>query len=400
MDFKNRQSYKEEDEPTNRLSCLAHEIGLDILSRLPIKSVIQSRFACRSWNLLSHDPRLVHMHMSMALIYQRVCLIFHSNYPLRNQLHFLEVLDVDDNQIVRKIGTPFADSMPEFSVIGSVNGLLCLIDSLSADSIYIYNPFTRDYKVLPKSIEFQEQIVMFGFGFHPITKEYKLIKIVYYPNVNNLKIARKCSRLMTSHRSDVQIYNLGTNEWRSMGEAPYRLEKRSSPGVLVSGRLHWMSQMAKYTRIIVSFDLSNDSFREIPNPDTGHLIWTSSHVAVLGGCLSAATHSGNGALDIWVMKEYGVQESWVKMFTLGAYSPRTTGPELQNGCLSWHNFFAGNSVRILCVMETGEILVEYNGGILVCYNPDSGKFKNLSFQGMPKIFQTTVHVGSLNPVPF
>lgn len=166
-----------------------------------------------------------------------------------------------------------------------------------------------------------------------------------------------------------------------------------------------MSQLAKYTsrpgRIIVSFDLSNDSFREIPNPDSGALKWTSSHLAVLGGFLSAATHLGNGALDIWVMKEYGIPESWVKMFTLGAYSPRIIGPELQNGGVSLHNFLGGNSVRILCVMKTGEILVEYKGGTLVCYNPDTGEFKNLTFQGMPSNFQTIVHVGSLNPVvPF
>ncbi|KAL2458313.1 F-box protein [Forsythia ovata] len=407
-EFKKRKCNKEEDKPTNWLSCLPHEIVLDILSRLPIKSVFQFRFACRSWQLLSHDPHLVSMHMSRALIDQRLCLIFHCDYPIRNQLHFVEFSDVDDCEIVRKIDTPFASSMPEFSVIGSCNGLLCLVDSLLASSIYIYNPFTRDYKVLPKSIEFQDQIVIFGFGFHPVTKEYKVIKIVYYPSAYNLDNPRHFRRLtyFNSRRSDVQIYNLCTNEWRSIGEIPYRLEKRSSPGVLASGRLHWMSQCGKFNgrrdRIIVSFDLSDDSFRNIPKPDSGALrSWLSSYVAVLGGCLCAFVPLplGNGAMDIWVMKEYGVQDSWVKEYTIGPnYSPSFIGPEFQKSYSIWRNYLNGKLVRILCLLKNGEILLEYKGGSLVSYNPDSGMFKNHTFQGMPRLFRTTVLVGSFNPV--
>ncbi|CAA2979071.1 F-box At3g07870-like [Olea europaea subsp. europaea] len=415
MDFeiaiKKRKCYKEDeeedDQPLNRLSCLPHDIALDILSRLPIKSVIQFRFSCRSWNFLSRDLQLVDMHMSRALICQRLCLIFHSDYPIRNQLHFVEFSDVDDNEIVRKIDTPFAVSMPEFNVIGSCNGLLCLIDSLFSDSIYIYNPFTRDYKLLPKFVEFENQIVIFGFGFHPITKRYKVIKIVYYPSVYNLEIPRHVRRFthMSSRRSDVQIYNLGTDKWRSIGQAPYRLEKRSSLGVLVSGKLHWMSHWGKYNgrrnRIIVSFDLSDDSFQEIPGPNTGNLrSLMNCHVAVLGGCLCAVlpSYGGNGGHDIWVMKEYGVKESWVKEFTLGVYSPRFIRPDMQKSYQIWRKFLGGRLVRIVCLLKSGDILVEYRGGTLVSYNPDSGMFKNIAFQGMPKMFQTIVHIGSLYPV--
>ncbi|CAA2981118.1 F-box At3g07870-like isoform X2 [Olea europaea subsp. europaea] len=211
--------------------------------------------------------------------------------------------------------------------------------------------------------------------------------------------------LKNTRKSDVQIFNLGNNEWRSIGEAPYRLEKRSSPpGILVSGRLHWMSQRGNYNgrreRIIVSFDLVDDSFQEIPRPDTGTLrSWANDHLAVLGGCLSAAVPSslGNGALDIWVMKEYGVKDSWVKDFTLGAYSPTLILAELREPYWIWKSFLGRRFVQIICLLKNGDILVEYRG-TLASYNPDSGIFKEVSFQGMPRLFQTTVHIGSLNPV--
>ncbi|KAL2547741.1 F-box protein [Forsythia ovata] len=410
MDFqrelKKQKCDKEEgDQPTNLISCLPDEIALEIFSRLPIKSVLQSRFACRHWRLLTHDPYLVNMHLSQALISQRLCLILHSDDPIRNQLHFAEFSDVGDIQTVRKIDTPFASSMPEFSIIGSCNGLLCLVDSLLSDTIYIYNPFTRDYKVLPNSTVFEDQNVIFGFGFNPINKDYKVIKIVYYHKTYNLDILMPSRRLMdiSSQRSDVQIYNLGSNEWRSIGEAPYIIDKRSLPGVLVSGRLHWLSRLGKYNgrynRIIISFDLSDDSFREIPKPG-GSKIWVHFIVVVLGCCLSVAVPlpGGNGAVEIWVMKEYGVQESWVKEFTLGAYIPRFIHPQFQRSFRLRKNFLTVKLLRNLCLLKNGEILVEYRGGNLVSYNRDTRIFKELSFRGMSRLYQTTVHVGSLYPV--
>ncbi|KAL2518383.1 F-box protein [Abeliophyllum distichum] len=207
--------------------------------------------------------------------------------------------------------------------------------------------------------------------FHPVTKEYKVIKIVYYRSAYNLEKPSHFQRLT--------------------------LEKKSSPGVLVNGRLHWMSQWGRY---ILSFDLADDSFQEIPIPDQTLRSWMNCHLSVLGGYLSAALPSrgGNRALDIWVMKEYGVQESWVKEFNLGAYSQGFIPPELQKPYRIWKNFLGRRLVRIICLLKTGDILVEYRGGTLVSYNPVSGMFKNLSFQGMPRLFQTTVHVGSLYPV--
>lgn len=82
---------------------------------------------------------------------------------------------------MRKINTPFCTSLPDqFNVLGSCNGLLCLSDVLHNDPLYIYNPFTGKHKEVPKSRQFQEQKIVAGFGFHPITSEYKVVKMVYY----------------------------------------------------------------------------------------------------------------------------------------------------------------------------------------------------------------------------
>ncbi|KAL2466526.1 F-box protein [Abeliophyllum distichum] len=138
----------------------------------------------------------------------------------------------------------------------------------------------------------------------------------------------------------------------------------SSIGVLVNGRLHWMSQWGKYNRhrdrIIVSFDLSDDSFRKILKPDSEALrSWMSSYVDVLGGCLCAFVPlpPGNGAIDIWVMKEYGMQVSLVKEYTIGPnYSPRYIDLEFRKSYSIWRNNLSGKLVKIPCLLKNGKIL--------------------------------------------
>ncbi|GMP53670.1 hypothetical protein CsSME_00019067 [Camellia sinensis var. sinensis] len=49
--------------------------------------------------------------------------MFHSYDPIRKQLCFAELSD-PNNQIVRKLSTPFSDVLlPEVNIIGSCNGL-------------------------------------------------------------------------------------------------------------------------------------------------------------------------------------------------------------------------------------------------------------------------------------
>ena len=158
---KKRNCKLEDDEPRSGMESLPPDIALDVLSRLPITSLMQSRFVNRAWNMLSYDPNLVSMHLSRASK-NKPCLVFHCDYPIRNHLYFVELSDLE-NGIVRKIQTPFSDVMSELGVIALCNGLSCLSDSLYGDPLYIYNPFTREYKELPKSRQCEDQEVVFGF---------------------------------------------------------------------------------------------------------------------------------------------------------------------------------------------------------------------------------------------
>ncbi|XP_019162780.1 PREDICTED: F-box protein At3g07870-like [Ipomoea nil] len=400
MDYsKESQSKKQkcrsgENHPRDDMASLPREVSLDIISRLPITSLMRFRSVCKSWHNLSHDHQLVHLHLSRTSN-DNPCLIFHCNYPIRNWLYFvlLSGHDDDDEQVVRRIDPPFAASMSDFNVVGSCAGLLCLSDSLFHSSLFIYNPFTGNHKELPKSITFQhrEQRVVSGFGFHSISKQYKVVKIVYY--ATDPRYYRPSGRVGTHcfNQSDVQVLSLDSTNWRSIGEAPYWLEFGST-GVLVNGRLHWLRRNAGYylDGSIASFDLAEERFQDIPKPYFGEII----SLMVLQGCLSGVTFN-NRCFKIWVMKEYERKESWVKQFTIeSSLMPRFSYPKLPYKL--WKDVLCIPVVRVLCLMKNGELLIQCKGVGLIAYNPQSGVFRHLDFPGLPNIFLTIVHLASLN----
>lgn len=366
---------------------------MDILSKLSLTSLVQFKLVCKAWSAMAHDPLLVDMHISGSSGPANSCLILHCDSPIRNQLYFVDLVADDEVNKVRKLYAPFQSKMPEFDVVGSCNGLLCLADTLFHDQLYVYNPLSLDQVQLPKSNKYPEQEAIFGFGFHPKTREYKLVKIVYYRNKLN---AHKPARRIVYSQSDVQVFTLGASAWRSLGKVSYQFVRRSSEA-LVNGRLHWVTRPRRYnpTRRLISFDLADEQFKEIPKPDCGGLNQCNYHLTVLNGCLAAAVMWNYGKVDIWVMKEYNMKESWVNQYTIGAYTPKALKHNLERP--AWKQVASnGRNVRVIRVLENGEVLLEYRSRVLVSFNPKNGKFKDLAFQAIPKWFQTVAHVGSFN----
>ena len=85
-----------------------------------------------------------------------------------------------------------------------------------------------------------------------------------------------------------------------------------------------------------------------------------TYLGVLGNDLSMIYHPLTTHADVWVMKEYGVKESWTKMFNFKCVGYSFFGPHF-------------------CMSSEGEILFKNGSNIIIC-NPkdDSMRFQEVT----------------------
>ncbi|GKV46405.1 hypothetical protein SLEP1_g53392 [Rubroshorea leprosula] len=374
------------DDPSSRamvqidLHLLPREILFEILSSLPITSLIHFKTTSHAGYDLIADPRLPPMFRN-RVSNSNPCLILF-NYNIHTippyQLYFVDSEDCSGR--VTKIDPPHHSEVN--NLVGSCNGLLCLSligGSSESHSLLIYNPFVGDSVRVPLANRFPNRSEVFGFGFHPRTGEFKVVRIGWYPVLDVEEV---------DDESMVQVFTIGTTEWRKKGALPPQLMGEiEPPDALVEGSLHWVTDvgMGGVGLIfgIISFELADEVFEEIPHPPCQRFVSLPYSLSVLNGCLSAARLVDDLHFDVWVMKQYHVKESWVKQFSFDPYFP--------GECPSRLSIFS----TVICALKNGEILLQNGGSSLVAYDPVENRVKTLQMSGLPKDFLSLPFLPSL-----
>lgn len=349
------------------MSSLPTEIITDVLLRLPVRTLLRFRCVSKPWCFLIDGPDFIKHHLRRSIDTDT-----NTSLILRH-VHFYSVDFDSQDSVYLDLPVNFSSYITE--MLGSCNGLVCVCDD---NYIAFWNPSTRKHHALPVSpVQISGfKILVYGFGYDEINDDYKLLRIVQYVNEND-----------GSYKSEVVIFSLRMNEWRKIEDFPYHLCYRREWGVFVSGALHWavtpLSPSSEKV-VIVAFDLESEKYRVVPHPD-GVDNNTYMNVGVLGGCLSVICSCFRVGLSIWVMKEYGVKESWVKLISIA--------PDVIS-------YFA--YVRPLAYSKDGNaILLERelpDGVKLIWYDLKKKTVKNAKFRGVPKSFEAMFFVGSLVPL--
>ncbi|OVA09253.1 F-box domain [Macleaya cordata] len=320
-------------------STLPEELTSEILSRLSVKLVSRFKSVCKAWRTLITDPVFIKLHLNRATT------------TAANNVHGryyqpLFALTRDYYSIINGYGYGRMKS-PIEEVIGFCNGLLCFIGIERA--IILWNPSIREYQILPDpSTQFRRLRrlqVGWGFGFHPKTGEYKVIRIAPIHT-------RKQNR---GRLSEVKVYTVGSGSWRELENIPYRLydESRSPQAqqALINGVLHWCQCSSETsTNVILSFDIADEQFREVPRPVFGEGPARIRNLGVLRGCLSMLVERQKMSLgsvyEVWVMEDYGLKESWTKK-------------------INFSSSILGYNFRPWRLLDNGEILYRIGGGNMI-----------------------------------
>ncbi|KAI8002254.1 F-box protein CPR1 [Camellia lanceoleosa] len=242
-------------------------------------------------------------------------------------------------------------------------------------SCILMNPSTKQSRKLPKSSFSKPKFHLnsYGLGHDSSNNDYKVVRISHHDQDAN------CADNMVS------VYTLRMNLWRRIEDSPYDHKlHRPSRGILVRGALHWIFVNgarhwfassfvgSNNLTVIASLDLTYENFGDVPSPVDEFVLF--EELSVLRGCLCILVSRCDGCKEVWVMKEYGVKDSWTK-FTIN------------HGCFPL--------CKALCLSKTGEFLLGICQKKLIFYNPQEKKIKRLVVQACPNNFVAGTYVESL-----
>ncbi|KAL1537263.1 F-box protein CPR1-like isoform X2 [Salvia divinorum] len=315
---------------------LPEEIIREILLRLPPKALLRFRSVSRSWRSLIDTKQFIQLHLHHSLRSNtNLTLLVDSPRFYYVDLDSFKQLQVGDARI------------ESFSVTGSCDGLVLLIPT--SGDIFLWNPAIRKQLKLAaqppipdRFFRFEYAQAIFALGYDSKHDDYKVVRV-------NQAAADRDGNTFTT---ETTIYSLKANSWKKAKDFPYLLPRDTSRwGIYLNGALHTVAKHGgKPAMVIMAFDLGKEEHRELPLPEySGGAIRGFESVEVLGGCLAAVVPGKKCSTEIWLMKEYGVKQSWMKLLRFEppprgdlrplAYS-KSGGEVLLNDdgmCLSWYD---------------------------------------------------------------
>ncbi|KAG5541501.1 hypothetical protein RHGRI_021356 [Rhododendron griersonianum] len=331
------------------------DIFFDILSRIPVKSLLQSRSVSKSWLRVIDHPFLAAMHASRCAAEEPNTLLKIPHCAAHNQkpLTFHEVRE--HRRSLRATDIPIAtfSDWSRCTPMGSCNGLLCFACHKDKQCLVLSNPLRNVFFVLPKAaIDDSEEdyLVSCGLGFDASTSSYKVVRIL-------------CS-LAGPDTSRVEVHRVGTSSWEEITEVPpYPVHGKA---VFAHGVLHWLVSpfvqdfSACTTDSIVAFDVGEERFRLTPpHPTYQSRNTTLFQLLDLKGDLGMADLSSQERIDVWVMMEdFGKNLEWVREYRIEMQAP-------------WGRVNNGHVQVIGLWGENGEIMMKTDEGFFI-YSAKTG----------------------------
>ena len=293
---------------------LPYDIVLNIMERLPVKSVIRFRSVSKSLDSSVQNHDFISKHLNINKNNLENGYVIHKPSWEASRLIYSSPPDTSvftvafDRTLDRisEVGFPLKFISNFAQIVGSCNGILCL--AISANIIFLWNPSIRKYKKLPNTCLEKLEYVKLGFAYHSENDDYKVVRI-------------SCSSL---HIREIEVYTLRSDSWRRVGISSTNNvilchDNLLVPAPMVGGALHWMENVLEGKVIsrslyIMSFDVNTETSRKLALPDYSD---DPNCIALFKGKLAFITSEQHGyQYSIWVMKEYGVVESWNKLFVV------------------------------------------------------------------------------------
>ncbi|XP_012833178.1 PREDICTED: F-box/kelch-repeat protein At3g23880-like [Erythranthe guttata] len=180
----------------------------EILSRLPVKSLLRFRCVSKSWRALISSKRFIKAHLEHSrkdtTNFTRHVIVSTSTPPGGIRLKHCSLPPLFCGLVADSsdVDFPITNRVGSVCIRGNCNGLVCVV--IDKKHIYLWNPSTRKFKEMPhadadvdsNSDDTTKAII--GFGFDESNEDYKVLAVF---NVGR-------------DETNVKIYSLRTNSWK------------------------------------------------------------------------------------------------------------------------------------------------------------------------------------------
>ncbi|XP_009759408.1 F-box/kelch-repeat protein At3g23880-like isoform X1 [Nicotiana sylvestris] len=299
------------------------DIVMEILARLPVRYLFQFTCVSKLWKASISDPYFKKKHLNHAkndrssqklLISPKCRFKDHICSFYSSSLSSLQVV-VDEQTLYWPSNHKPVGSTIYCCCDGLV--LLATIDGLGRH-LLLWNPSTRESIELPHP-ESPFNDCVCGIGYDSTSDDYKIVAI-------NLDAC-------IDQDVSVEILALKSGSWRKICKYPIGIHRVSGGAMdcgmdslaFVHGAFHWVGLSRCST--IISLNISSEVYGEIPLIEqmcnTYNAKFIDQGVLVLGGMLcfyyTYYRFSRYVPFKLWVMKDYGVKESWTELHTIQGY---------------------------------------------------------------------------------
>ncbi|CAI9270557.1 unnamed protein product [Lactuca saligna] len=330
------------------------EIQVDIIKRLPVKSLLQFRSVSKQWKSLIDSSEFIAGYRFRQTHPQRLLVWYKDPVDLKQKY----VSFVDDDAFTQQELAPtfpvLSEHLSRLEFLGSSQGLLCLSGfykdpdhpryKVATKLIVLLNPSIRKSVLIPVPGFSGCSEIVVGFGVCPITNDPTIVKIT--------NVGTEVSSPM------FEVFKLSRGSWRTpCSNLPKKSIEVILSEVAIHSYIYWVAfdndfQMQKH--VIISFDMTTEEFRVIDLPDS--LAYATFFISKLWDSLVVLE-----VFDVWIM-DNDVLHSFTKLFTINTRY---------------------ESITILGFTNSGEPMIEVQGedyeepASLVVYEPNSEHIKDI-----------------------
>ncbi|PON51208.1 F-box domain containing protein [Trema orientale] len=263
-------------DETLAISChdysLPDKLWVEIMSRLPVKSLLRCKCVQRPWrrliNTLIHDQTFVTKHLNNYSTDRPSLYIMSYDVSRRARNSFVTMIcnQNDDDALLDTIIEDFdlSSFRQQYHMsfpASHCNGIMC-ISVRQQNVVLLCNPALREFKFITGSClgpwRINEQTRMVGFGHDTVDDVYKVVRVACK---GALLLGAEIHTLGIDHHNSWR--KLNTEEHFHVGYTPSLLY----PEVQCKSFIYWLTYGCRNSNpVIISFDVHDEDFQTISLP--------------------------------------------------------------------------------------------------------------------------------------